>query len=185
MGLLNLNSRDVSIVAVLSAMLAVIEATIFSYAYPALPPIVVIPFVSCFYFGVSLAFSKRQALIGVLGFLLSTLLRGSFLPGQLMIPIYGLLFQISRKDSRNLTILMGFLAVLLHVLYGVLLAPLIFRVAPAQTVLLWLIDVLEEKTLALFTMIIAFCALGMFFAETGRRLGLALHKNVNGGEMQG
>jgi len=183
--LLNLDSRDASLVAVLSAMLAVIEAAIFSYVYPPLPPIVVFPFVSCFYFGVSLAFSRRQTVIGVLGFFLSTLLRGSFLPGQLMIPIYGLLFQISRKESRNLTILMGFVAVLLHVLYGVFLAPLIFRVAPAQAVLLWLIDVLEQKTLALVTMIIAFCTLGMFFAETGRRLGLAVYQNVNGGEMQG
>jgi hypothetical protein len=65
------------------------------------------------------------------------------------------------------------------------LAPLIFRVAPAQAVLLWLIDVLEQKTLALVTMIIAFCTLGTFCGETGRRLGLAVYQNVNRGEMQG
>jgi hypothetical protein len=81
------NSKDAAIVAIASATLGVVESMIFSTVYPLLPPIVIVPFLTCFFFGVTLAFSKKQLAIGVVCFLVTALVRGTMMPGQLMIPI--------------------------------------------------------------------------------------------------
>jgi hypothetical protein len=102
------NSRDVAIVAIASATLGAVESIIFSAFYPLLPPIVIVPFLTCFFFGVTLAFSKKQLAIGVVGFLVTALVRGTMMPGQLMIPVYGLPFQGAKTENRHSCRIVGF-----------------------------------------------------------------------------
>ena len=181
MGLSNLNSRETALVAVLSAMLGTIGEIIFSFVYPALPPIVVFPFVVCFFFGVTLSLTGRQLVIGLIGFLLMSVLRGAFLPGQLMVPIYALLFQVCEGKWYRSAAIVGFCGSVLHAVYGVLLAPLIFSVAPAKVVISWLIPYMGQFAFAIAAMMIIFGVVGMLAAEAGRQMGLRVFKKLNSG----
>jgi hypothetical protein len=159
---------------VASAVLGITEAIVFSTIYPALPPILVVPFVTSFIFAVTLAFCRKQWMIGVVSFILTAVIRGAFMPGQLMIPIYGLFFQGARAENVWSCRLAGFSASVLHVLYGVILAPMIFSVAPATAIL----SLVRGRGLD-FGSAIAVCAVafglgGMFLADIGRRLGIRI-----------
>jgi hypothetical protein len=163
---------------VASALLGIIEAMIFSSIYPTLPPIMVIPFVTCFIFAVTLAFCRKQWIIGVVSFLLTTAVRGALMPGQLMVPLYGLLFQGAQAQNPWSCRLAGFSASALHVLYGMILAPMVFPVAPATAIL----SLVRSYALD-FGSAIAICAVifglgGMISADVGRRLGIRILANL-------
>jgi hypothetical protein len=165
-------SREATHIAVASALLGIIEALVFSTVYPALPPILIVPFVTSFIFAVTLAFCRKQWIIGVVSFVLTSAVRGAFMPGQLMIPIYGLVFQGARVENAWSCRLAGFSASALHVVYGVILAPMMFSVAPATAIL----SLVRGRSLD-FGSAIAVCAVtfglgGMFLADMGRRLGI-------------
>jgi hypothetical protein len=175
------NSKDAAIVAIASATLGVVESMIFSTAYPLLPPIVIVLFLTCFFFGVSLAFSKKQLAIGVVSFLVTALVRGTMMPGQLMIPVYGLLFQGARAKNRHSCRIVGFAGSALHVLYGAVLAPLVFFVAPATAVVTWVRALTVTFELSLAICAFSFGLLGMLCADAGCRTGLLLREKVGPG----
>ena len=171
-------SREVTQIAVASAVLGITETIVFSAIYPALPPILVVPFVTSFVFAVTLAFCRKQWIIGVVSFILTAAIRGAFMPGQLMIPLYGLLFQGARAENAWSCRLAGFSASVLHVLYGMILAPMIFSVAPAAAIL----SLVRGHALD-FGAAIAICAVvfglgGMLSADIGRRLGIRIVGNL-------
>jgi hypothetical protein len=178
------NSKDTAIVAIASATLGVIESMIFSTVYPLLPPIVVVPFLTCFFFGVTLAFSRKQLAIGIVAFLVTVLVKGTIMPGQVMIPLYGLLFQGAKTENRHSCRIVGFAGSSLHVLYGVLFAPLIFSVAPATGVVSWVRPLAGTLELSLAICTVGFGLCGMLAADAGRRTGLLLREKVGpGGSM--
>lgn len=157
---------------------------IFSTVYPLLPPIVVVPFLTCFFFGVTLAFSRKQLAIGIVAFLVTVLVKGTIMPGQVMIPLYGLLFQGAKTENRHSCRIVGFAGSSLHVLYGVLFAPLIFSVAPATGVVSWVRPLAGTLELSLAICTVGFGLCGMLAADAGRRTGLLLREKVGpGGSM--
>jgi hypothetical protein len=171
-------SRDVTQIAVASAVLGIIEAMLFSAIYPALPPILVVPFVTCFIFAITLAFGRKQWIIGFVSFILTTAIRGALMPGQLMIPLYGLVFQGARAENAWSCRLAGFSASALHALYGMFLAPMIFSVAPATAIL----SLVRGHSLD-FGSAMAICAVtfglgGILSADVGRRLGIRILTNA-------
>jgi hypothetical protein len=161
-------------IAVASAVLGIIEAILFSAIYPALPPILVVPFVTSFILAVTLVFCSKQWVIGVVSFILTAAIKGAFMPGQIMIPLYGLIFQGARSDNAWSCRVAGFSASFLHVLYGMVLAPMIFSVAPATPILS-----LVRNHAFDFGSAIAICAFvfglgGMLAADVGSRLGIRI-----------
>jgi len=157
---------------------------VFSTVYPLLPPIVIAPFLTCFFFGVSLAFSRKQLAIGVVAFLVAALVRGTMMPGQLMIPVYGLLFQGAKTENRHSCRVVGFAGSALHVLYGVVLAPSVFSVAPATAVVSWIRPLAGTFELSLAICAVAFGLFGMLCADAGCQTGLLLRAKVGpGGSM--
>jgi hypothetical protein len=167
-------SREATQIAVASALLGIIEALVFSAVYPALPPILIVPFVTSFIFAVTLAFCRKQWIIGVVSFILTAAIRGAFMPGQLMIPIYGLVFQGARAKKPWSCRLAGFSASFLHVLYGVILAPMIFSVAPASAILTFVRGRGLDFGSAIAICAVAFGLGGMLLADIGRRLGIRI-----------
>ena len=179
MRLLEFDSTDVGYTAVFSAMLGVIEAVIYSTVYPTLPPIVIASFVTCFFFAVTLAFCRKQWVIGIIAFLVTALVRGLVLPGQFMIPAYGLLFQAVKGRKWWACGAAGFAGSALHVLYGVLLAPLIFSVAPATAIISFAKSYTGSVGSALAICIAVFGISGMLAAEVGRRIGMRVRRKMN------
>jgi hypothetical protein len=178
------NSKDTAIVAIASATLGLVESMIFTTVYPLLPPIVVVPFLTCFFFGVTLAFSRKQLAIGIIAFLVTALVRGTMMPGQLMVPVYGLLFQGAKTENRHSCRIVGFAGSALHVLYGVVLAPLVFSVARATAVVSWIRPLAGTFELSLAICAVAFGLFGMLRADAGCRTGLLLRAKVGpGGSM--
>jgi hypothetical protein len=160
-------------------MLGVIEAAIYSTVYPTLPPIVVASFVTCFFFAVTLAFCRKQWIIGIVAFLVTALVRGLVLPGQFMIPAYGLLFQAAKGQKWWAGGTAGFAGSALHVLYGVLLAPLIFSVAPATAIVSFVKPYTGSIESVLAICIAVFGIIGMLAAEIGRRIGMRIRGKMN------
>jgi hypothetical protein len=160
-------------------MLGAVQATIYSTVYPALPPIVIASFVNCFFFAVTLAFCRKQWVIGIVAFLVTVLVKGPVLPGQFMIPVYGLLFQAAKGSRRLACLVAGFAGAITHLLYGVLLAPLIFSVAPATAVVSFLKPYTGGFVSALAVCAIVFGLCGILSAEAGRRTGVRIRGNMN------
>jgi len=175
------NSKDTAIAAIASATLGVISSMIFSTVYPLLPPIVIVPFLTCFFFGVTLSFSRKQLAIGIVAFLVTALVRGPMMPGQLMIPVYGSLFQGAKTENRHSCRIVGFAGSALHVLYGVVLAPLVFSVAPATAAVSWIRPLAGTFELSLAICAVAFGLFGMLCADAGCRTGLLLRAKVGPG----
>jgi len=179
-----LDAKEVALVAVLSTMLGIISAIIYTLVYPVLPPIVIVPFVMCFFFGLTLSLTKRQFVIGLISFVLTGILKSALLPGQLMIPVYALLFQMCEGKWYRSASIVGFAASILHVFYGVVLAPSIFSIAPARMVMSWLITYLPQFMQAITLMTVIFGIGGMLAAEAGRRMGLRVFGKLNLGLIQ-
>ena len=176
---MQLDAREVALVAVLSTMLGIISVIIYTLVYPVLPPIVIVPFVMCFFFGLTLSLTKRQFVIGLISFVLTGILKSAFLPGQLMIPVYALLFQMCEGKWYRSAFIVGFAASVLHVFYGVVLAPSIFSIAPARMVMSWLITYLPQFMQAITLMMVIFGIGGMLAAEAGRRMGVRVFGRLN------
>jgi FtsH-binding integral membrane protein len=96
------------------------------------------------------------------------------MPGQLMIPLYGLVFQGARAEKPWSCGLAGFSASVLHVLYGVILAPMIFSVAPATAILSLVRGHAPDFGSAIAICAVAFGLGGMLSADIGRRLGIRI-----------
>jgi hypothetical protein len=160
-------------------MLGAVEAAIYSTVYPSLPPIVIVPFVTCFFFAVTLAFCRKQWVIGIVAFLVTALVKGPVLPGQFMIPAYGLLFQAAKGQKWWACGVAGFAGSALHVPYGVLFAPLIFSVAPATAIVSFVKPYTGgiESAIAICTVVFGLC--GMLAAEVGSRTGVRIRGNMN------
>jgi hypothetical protein len=160
-------------------MLGLIEAVIYSTVYPTLPPIVIASFATCFFLAVTLAFCRKQWVIGIVAFLVTALVRGLVLPGQFMIPAYGILFQAVKGRKWWACGVAGFAGSALHVLYGVLLAPLIFSVAPATAIISFAKPYTGSVGSALAICIVVFGIFGMLAAEVGRRIGMRVRGKMN------
>jgi len=177
-GLFELKSNDAAHVAVASVVLAGVESAVFSTVYPLLPPIVIVPFVTCFFFGVTLAFSGKQFAIGIVALIITALVKGAAMPGQFMIPVYGLLFQGARADKRHSCRIAGFAGSSLHVVQGTVLAPLIFSVAPATALVAWVKPYTGTLALAVVVCALTLGVCGMLAADAGCRTGLRVRKDV-------
>jgi hypothetical protein len=176
---LEFSSTDVGYTAVFSAVLGVVETMIYSAVYPTLPPIVIAAFVNCFFFAVTLAFCRKQWVIGIAAFLVTALARGLVLPGQFMIPAYGLLFQAAKGQKWWACALAGFSGSALHVLYGVLLAPLIFSVAPATAIVTLVKPISGGIGPAIAICTVLFGLGGTLTAYVGYRIGSRIHGSMN------
>lgn len=181
MRLFDFSSTDVAYVAVFSAVLGAIEVAIFTTVYPSLPPIVFVPFVTCFFFAITVAFCRKQWVIGVVAFILTAAVKGAVMPGQFMIPAYGLLFQAARAERWWASGIAGFVGSSLHVLYGVLFAPLIFSVAPATAISSFVKHYVGSMGLAVAICAVAVGLCGVLATEVGRRMSLRIHRNLNPG----
>jgi hypothetical protein len=176
---LDFSSRDVGYTAVFSALLGVINTVIYSMVYPTLPPIVIASVVNCFFLAVTICFCRKQWIIGVLAFIVTALVRGLVLPGQLMIPAYGLLFQAAKGRKRWTCALAGFAGSGLHLLYGVLFAPLIFSVAPATAVISLVKPYAGGIASAIAICTALFGIGGAVAAHIGYRIGMRIHGNMD------
>jgi hypothetical protein len=96
-----------------------------------------------------------------------------------MIPAYGLLFQAAKGQKWWAGGAAGFAGSALHVLYGVLLAPLIFSVAPATTIVSFAKPYTGSIESALAICIAIFGIFGMLAAEIGRRIGMRIRGKMN------
>ena len=172
-----LASRETASVAVLSVALGIVETAVFSSTYPAIPPIIVMPFLTCLYFGAITVLSRRLWMIGLVGFVLTIVMRGYILPGQLTIPVYGLLFQAT-GGRRVYSGIAGFVGSILHLTYGVMIAPRFFSIAPARTVLLWMISYVGEVRLAIVALTVIFGFIGILAADIGYRAGLVIRNKT-------
>jgi len=108
--------------------------------------------------------------MGLVASLIANISKGGFLPGPFIIPIYGFIFQ-----TRRVT-LSGASSSIIHMFYGVFLAPLIFTVAPAKIVYELLLFYLGNPSLALAIIFAAiiFGIGGAVAASLGHKIGLEL-----------
>jgi uncharacterized membrane-anchored protein len=134
--------------------------------------------VTCFFFGVTLAFSGKQFAIGIIALVVTALVKGAAMPGQFMIPVYAVFFQGARPDKRHSWRIAGFAASSLHVVYGAVLAPMIFSVAPATALVTWVKPYTGTLALAVVVCTLTLGVCGMLAADAGCRTGLRLRKNV-------
>jgi hypothetical protein len=138
----------------------------------------------CFFFRFTLSLTKRQFVMGLISFVLTGILESALLPGQLMISVYALLFQMCEGKWYRSAPVAGFAASALHVFYGVILAPSIFSIAPARVLMSWLIIYLRQFMQAISVMIVVFGIGGMLAAEAGRRMGLRVFGKLSPGLVQ-
>jgi hypothetical protein len=148
--------------AVFSALLGVINTVIYSVVYPTLPPIVIASVVNCFFFAVTMSFCRKQWIIGILALLVTALVRGLVFPGQWW----------SCAAA-------GFAGSGLHLLYGVLFAPLIFSVAPATAIISLVKPYAGGIASAIVISTTLFGIAGAVAAHIGYRIGIRIRGNVN------
>jgi hypothetical protein len=170
-----MDSIELSKTALFSVILIVTEFISFNFTWPVLPPIVVVPFITSFVLAMALPFIKTQWIIGLIASLVIMIQKGGILPGPLIIPIYGFIFQ-TRKVK-----LSGAISSIIHVLYGVFLAPLIFSVAPATIVYKWLLVYLGSFAPAIVIAAVVFGVGGALAARSGYKIGLKIAKNLQEG----
>ena len=165
------NSIEISTTAVFSAILTVVEVVGYNFTYPILPPVAVTPFFTSFILAMSIPFTKKQWMMGLIASLITNISKGGFLPGPFIIPIYGFLFT-TRKVK-----LSGALSSIIHLVYGVFLAPFMFSVAPAKIVYEWILHYLSSYVLAIVVAILIFGVGGAIAASSGYKTGLKIAKN--------
>jgi hypothetical protein len=156
--------------ALFAAILTIIELVSFTCLYPVLPPIVAVPFVTTFVLAMSIPFIKHQWIVSLIAATLVILFMGNLLPGPLTIPVYGAMFQ-TRKVK-----LSGALSAMIHVIYGVFLAPLIFSVAPAKILYISCQNFFNSFTIALVAVLVLFGLFGAVAAGSGYKLGRLIGK---------
>jgi len=139
-----------------------------------LPPIVVMPFVTSFVLAMSIPFHRGQWIMGLVASLLTVVSNGGILPGPFIIPVYGFVFQTGRVK------LSGAVSSIIHVVYGVFLAPLIFVVAPAKVVLNWLLVYVSSLVPAVIIFLVVFGVAGAIAASSGYGIGLRIAEDLRG-----
>ena len=167
-----LNSVELSGVAIFSSILTIAEVMSFALTWPLLPPIVVVPFITSFILAISIPFTRSQWIIGLIAFLITNISKGGILPGPFIIPAYGFIFQTGRVK------LSGVLSSIIHVFYGVFLAPLIFSVAPAKLVYDWLLLSFGSFAPAILVATTVFGIGGAIAAGSGQAIGSGIAKNL-------
>lgn len=167
-------SVELSRTAILSALFSVIEFTVYTFTWPALPPIIMVPFITSFFLALTMPFSKSQWAMGLIASVITIVARGAVLPGPFVIPVYGLVFQSRRVK------LSGMVSSVFHVLYCLFLAPLIFVVAPGKVIYQWLLAHLGSYAPAVAVAVVVFGVGGVLAASAGRTMGTRLAKVVRG-----
>ena len=167
-----MNSTEVARTAIFSSILTIADVLSYQLVWPMLPPILVAPFVTCFILGISLPFSKHQWVIGLVASLVTVFFTGGILCGPFILPIYGFVFQ-----TRWVKFSSAFSPVV-HMFYGVFLAPFVFSVAPAKIVYNWLLLYLGNIATAIMVAVLIFAVGGMITGASGYRLGLRIAKNM-------
>jgi hypothetical protein len=170
-----LQTIELSKLAVFSALLTVVELAVFTFTWPALPPIVVVPFITSLMLGLSLRYFRGQFLMALIACVITTLFKGALLPGPLALPVYGLIFQSGRVR------LSGALSSAFHVIYGVFIAPAFFSVAPAKLLYDWMLRYVSNFDLAILVMLVIFAAGGALSAAAGYALGSRVSKSMRMG----
>ena len=166
------HSVELSRIAIFSVILTLAELICYNLTWPMLPPIVVMPFVTSFVLAMSIPFHGGQWIMGLVASLLTIVSNGGILPGPFMIPIYEFVFQTRRVK------LSGAVSSIIHVVYGVFLAPLIFIVAPAKVVLNWLLVYVRGLVPAMIVFLMVFGMAGAIAASLGYGIGLRIAENL-------
>lgn len=135
-----------------------------------MPPIVAVPFVTTFVLAMSVPFVKNQAILSIIATTLVLLFMGNILPGPLTIPVYGIMFQ-TRKVKFS-----GASSAVIHVIYGVFLAPLIFSVAPAKVLYMSFQNFFNSFAIANVVVLLLFGVFGAISAGSGYKLGRLIEK---------
>ena len=161
--------------AMFSAIMAIAEAGVFAFTWPVIPPIVIMPFITSFLFAVSLPFLRTQWIIGIVAAIVATLVKGMILPGLLFLPIYGFIFQSGFAKTS------GAVSSALHVIWGVILAPIFLSVAPAKALLKWFMPITGSVWLALLIAVIIYAIGGLLVAAAGYSVARRIVAATNSG----
>jgi hypothetical protein len=167
---LNITSVELCRTALFAAILTIVELASFTCIYPILPPIVAVPFITTFVLAMSIPFVKNQGVLSLIATTLVLLFMGNILPGPLTIPVYGAMFQ-TRKVKFS-----GASSAIIHAIYGVFLAPLIFSVAPAKIVYTSFQNFFNSFAIANLVVLILFGVFGAISAGSGYKLGQLIEK---------
>ena len=159
------STMELSRAAMFSAIMAIAEVGVFTFTWPAVPPIVIMPFVTSFLFALSLPFSRDQWIMGIVAAIAATAAKGMVLPGPLFLPIYGFTFQSGRARTS------GAVASALHVIWGIIVAPIFLRVAPAKALLKWFMPLTGSMWPALMTAVAIYAVGGLLAAAAGYAVG--------------
>ena len=170
-----MNSVELSRVAIFSSILTIAELMSFDFTWPLLPPIVVVPFVTSFILGISIPFIKSQWIMGLVAFVITNISKGGILPGPFIIPVYGFIFHTRRVK------LSGAFSSIIHLFYGVFLAPSIFAVAPAKIAYSWFLLRFGSFAPAIVVATTVFGIGGAIAAGSGHGIGLRIAKNLSRG----
>jgi len=139
--------------------------------FPAAPPIIAVPALASFYLGLTIPLSDKQWLIALVGFLILMLGKGGLiLPGPFILPLYGVIFTSRRA------MLAGAISSLLHVLYGVFLAPMIFAVAPATRIMNFILQVIGRAFLGVMFILLLYALAGALAAYGGLKVGRRIRR---------
>ncbi len=160
--------------AIFSALFSVIELIVYTFTWPALPPILIAPFIASFFLALTIPFSRSQWVMGLIASVITIAARGAVLPGPFVIPVYGFVFQSRRVK------LSGAVSSVFHVLYCLFLAPLIFAAAPGKVIYQLLMTYLGSFAPAVTVAVVAFGVGGIMAASVGRALGTRVALVVKG-----
>jgi hypothetical protein len=174
-----MDSLEVARTAIFSSVLTVVDVIIYHFTWPMLPPILLVPFINCLFFGMTLPFSRHQWMMGLIASIVTILSTGVVLPGPFILPVYGFAFQ-TRKVKFS-----GAFASVTHMFYGVFLAPFIFSVAPAKIVYDWLLLILGDFAPAIIVITLVFIAVGVVAGSLGYRVALRIAGNLKEGSAIG
>ena len=112
--------------------------------------------------------------MGLVAFLVTNISKGGILPGPFIIPAYGCIFQTRRVK------LSGALSSIIHVFYGVFLAPSIFAVTPARIVHGWFLLRFGSFAPSIIVATTVFGMGGAIAAGFGHAIGLKIANNLTG-----
>ena len=166
------NSEELMMTVMFSAVLSIAEVLIYNLSWPLFPPITVMPFVTSFLLAVSISFTEKQWVMGLIAALIAIASKGGILPGLFIIPLYGILFQSRRIKAA------GAVAPIIHVVYGVFLAPLLFVVAPALVIQDLILRFVNHLAFAVIVAAAIFGTMGAIGATIGYHTGLKIAKSI-------
>lgn len=158
-------SVELSRTIIFSVLFSLFQLALFNFTWPALPPIVIVPFLSSGFLALTLPFSRNQWAMGLVASMVTIVSKGAVLPGPFIIPVYGIIFQSRRAE------LSGAVTSSLHVVYSLFLAPVVFAAAPGKVLYSWLMAYSGSLVVAVATVMALFAVGGILSARAGRRVG--------------